>query len=387
MNIPYEELFDSSVTPNQDKWTQNALAGLPTCKGVLLFIDASGNPIQLLQAANLRKTAQARQLHDETGPAVRKKTDVSDLTAVIYYLCCYNNFLSHAAYTQLAHTIFGKDSVNWIQLPKVSLAAIDTDAFLPFFYLSETPFAKNTCKQFGLFPSRKAAAEFCDILNTVFVLCRNPILLKTGKESSCPYLQMRTCPGPCLHTELRSGYNSIVKQATEATSGAIENARQQLLRQMQQHSERMNFERAQDSKRKLGLLDKLTRSDFQWVLDLNEFCLLHIDIGPKEKEQKTPRKIRQLMWFKITPQEICRLGNFSPESEKDVKNFIETNWTNPPTLLNIKNRKELLSLISLQLFRSNRSGIWIDCTQGIWLEKIFSELNRCFDLKINPNSK
>jgi hypothetical protein len=198
---------------------------------------------------------------------------------------------------------------------------------------------------------------------------------------------MKTCPGPCLNTELRSDYNSSVKQAVEAASGVIENARQQFLRQMQQHAEKMNFERAQDCKRKLGFLEKLTRSDFQWVHDLNEFCVLHVDVGPKEKQEGSNKKRNQFMWFKITPREICHLGNFSPESEKDAKNFIETNWTHPHPPLDIKNRKELLSLISLQLFRSNRSGIWIDCTRGIWLEKIFSELNRCFDLRIIPDSK
>ena len=367
-----EELFDSSVTLTQHKWTQDALADVPTCKGVLLFIDAAGKPIQLLQAANCRRTAQAKLLHEDADPVTRKP-DVSDLTTVIYCTCCYNNFLSQVTYTRLARAVFGKDAAHWIQLPKISLAAMDKNAFLPYFHVTDTANKHPGQQCFGLFPSRKAATDFCDILNTVFVLCRNPALLKTGQEPSCPYLQMQTCPGPCLDENLRAGYAEAVKQATQTAAGNIEIPKQQFRQQMQQASKRMEFEQAQRFKKKLDLLNKLTRRDFQHVHPLEDLCFLHIDIGPKVGLKGQKQKTQQLMWFKVTAQGAFHLGDFVPDTESSISEFLETSWTkNPP--LSLTERRELLSVLYLQLFRSQRPGIWVDCTLGIRLEKIISEL-------------
>ena len=52
MRADYEELFDSSITLEQNEWTQDALLEVPTSKGVLLFVDTENNPIQLLQAGS-----------------------------------------------------------------------------------------------------------------------------------------------------------------------------------------------------------------------------------------------------------------------------------------------------------------------------------------------
>lgn len=380
---PYEELFDSSITPEHEKWTKDTLAGLPTCKGVLLFTDASARPIQLLQAANCRRTAQAKLLRDEADATPRKKADVSELTSAIYFSCCHNNFLSQLTYTQLAHAVFDKDADAWIQLPKIVCAAIDLDDFLPYFYVTDSTASRRGQKRFGLFPTRKAANEFCDILNTVFTLCRNPALLQTGRETSCPYLQMQTCPGPCLYENLREGYAAAVNQAIKTAADNIEITQQEFQQQMQQASKQMEFEQAQRCKKKLDLLNKLTRRDFQQVHSLEDLCFLHIDNGPKVSIEGKKRKIQQLMWFKITTEKISHLGNCTPENEDDIKQFIESNWTAEQNSLPPKSTAEHLAILSLHLFRSNRPGIWIDCTHGLWLEQIISELNRCFNLKVN----
>ena len=73
MTPPYEELFDSSVAPEQHNWTPDALADIPTCKGVLLFSDSDDQPIQLMQTANLRRTARAKIFQQDE--SISKKTD------------------------------------------------------------------------------------------------------------------------------------------------------------------------------------------------------------------------------------------------------------------------------------------------------------------------
>lgn len=375
MSILFEEFFDSSIPCLQYQWTKDTLSDLPTCRGVLLFTNACGKPIQLLQAAGLRRTAQAKLLRETSEPASRK-ADVSDVTTAIYYTCCYNSYLSQITYTHLAHAIFANQAGNWIQLPNVSLAAIDPDSFLPFYYVSDANAEQKMQTRFGLFPTRKAALEFCEILNTVFTLCHNSRLLKSGKEQSCTYLQMQTCPGPCLNADLRQSYADAVKLSLQVTFGNVELVEQQFRQQMHQASEQMAFEQAQQCKKKLDLLKKLARPDFGHVHPLENLCFLHIDTGPKVKIEGSNRKIQQLMWFKITAEQSYHLGNCTPETEDEIKCFLETNWSKDDAPLPVQSPAEHLRILSLYLFRSNRPGIWIDCTNGIWLDKITFALNQ-----------
>jgi hypothetical protein len=144
----------------------------------------------------------------------------------------------------------------------------------------------------------------------------------------------------------------------------------------------MQFEHAQQCKKKLELLNKLTRRDFQYVHPLEDLCFLHIDIGPKANIAGQKRKIQQLMWFKVTSQGAFHLGDFVPDTENGISEFLETSWTNNPTPLPLTDNREGLSVLSLQLFKNNPSGIWIDCTKGIRLEKIISELKRQWNLDV-----
>jgi hypothetical protein len=138
----------------------------------------------------------------------------------------------------------------------------------------------------------------------------------------------------------------------------------------------MDFEQAQRCKKKLELLNRLARPEFRHVHPLENLCFLNIDTGPKEKPEGAKRKIQQLMWFKITAEQSYHLGNCTPETDEDFKHFLETNWSRDNAPLPVQSVAEHLRILSLHVFRSNRPGIWIDCTNGIWLDKITSAFNQ-----------
>lgn len=373
MSEAFEDHFDSSIALKDNKWTQDALLEIPTSKGVLFFVDSENKPIQILQAGNLRRLSRARLIRDDSSS---RKTDVSSLTRRIYWHCCHNEFLTQLMYTQLAHLIFQTNDADWIQLPKVSLAAIDTSTFLPFFYVADKPSGKCALKQFGLFTSRKAVSQFCEILNKTFGLCRNPALLRTGRETSCSYLQMNTCPGPCLNNTFADSYAEAVSLAIQTAGGNMEPVRHNFELQMRQASEQMDFETAQYYKRNLDAVDKLSHPDFEFVHPLNDLCFVHIDLGAKIKIEGQKKKQQRMMWFKITSKCVWHLGDFVPETEGSIAELLECNWTKDENKLSLKNSTELLPLISLQLFRSKRSGVWIDCSTGIWLDKIAAAIHQ-----------
>ncbi len=361
----YKELFQASLYIDSDEWTTNTLSGLPTCKGVLLFCDTHGRPIQMMQASNLRRTARAKLLADPASAAPRK-ADISSLTSELLYTACTTDFILQLTYLQAAHAVFGSSAGEWIQLPKLSLAVIETDSQLPFFYVSDNPDFHAQRRVFGLFGTRKAAAQFVDILNTVFTLCRNPALLQSGKEASCPYLQMQTCPGPCLDDRLHVPYFESVAAALSFASGSDADIADGLLHQMNRAAKAMRFEEAAAFKKKHEKLVKLsTGTEFRFVHPLESLCLLHIDTAGKHTCAASKKKQTRYNAWKITATNIFESGFFVPRSNEQIASFLKAVWNQGHPLPLTRPLREHLSVVSYFLFRSKNTGLWLDCTDAI----------------------
>jgi len=381
-----KELFENSLCIESNKWTKDTLSGLPACKGVLLFINAAGQPIQLLQAANLRRTAMAKLITSDEPASINRKTNISELSSKVCYITCSNNFQTQLSYIHLAHAVFEKTAGDWILLPRPSFMSIDTDRPLPYFYVSDTPQKSEARNAFGLFPNRKAAASFCEILNTVFGLCRNSSFLNTGREVSCPYLQMKTCLGPCIDIALREKYIDSVRQACDTAAGKIQPTIENLRERMSVASQSMQFEKAAVFKKKIDTLQKLTSLDFCWVHNLDDLCILHIDLGQNRKIAGKNKKRRLYKAYKITAKNIYELGVFVPKSTEQIISFLNHTWNRGQPLPYTLKPKEHLATLSLFLFRSARSGIWLDCTETIPKEVLIKQLQKAFDIKFHDKS-
>ena len=379
-----EELFEASLCIESDEWTKDTLSGLPAGKGVLFFTNAENQPVQLLQTANLRRTAQAKLAHDES-PSPNRKVDISELTVKIFYTRCYNNFELQLTYLRLAHAIFQKAARDWIQLPTISLATIDTDADLPFFFVSVNPKQRENQHAFGLFPTRKAAGEFVRILNTVFCLCRNPSLLNTGREASCPYFQMQTCPGPCIRETERPAYRGRVEDALAAANGHIDTALENRKAQMQDAAASMQFEQAKSLKEQIHALQKLKHPDYRWTKNLSTLCILHIDKSSKIESNGKKRKQQQYIAYKISCDHVVKVGRFIPDTADHLNGFFENHWHNTTPIQSTVDVGEHLGALSLLLFKNNPQGLWIDCSEGLMdIDTLFDELARNFSIK-SPN--
>lgn len=360
-----EELFEASLCSDGTTWTKDTLSGLPACKGVLLFTDGAGHPIQLIQAASLRRTAQAKLLEGEPSDSPTRKTDISDLTAGIYYTCCYNNFQSHITYTRLAHAIFRDKSSDWLQLPKPVFAAIDTETALPYFRISTNPKPDKKRHVFGLFPNRKSAGVFCDSLNTVFSLCRNRSLLGSGNESSCPYLQMGSCPGPCVGTLSMTTYHGFVEEAINAANGNLDDLLAERTARMQAAAAAMNYERAKLLKDQIDALSKLKGRDFDWTENMEHFSVLHIDTAGKIKVEGQRKHVQYYTAWKASAENMICLGDFDLRQPEAVESLFDMYQKTKTPVFYANSQYEHLSTLSLFLFRSHRQGLWLNVTKGL----------------------
>ncbi|RKY06178.1 MAG: hypothetical protein DRP66_09360, partial [Planctomycetota bacterium] len=96
-----QDLFDGCLEIDPTQQTAEALSHadkpLPTCKGVVLFADASDRSVCFLIAANIRRIAR-RRLFPPEDSGLSKRADISPLVRRIYYQCCYNDFASTLKY-------------------------------------------------------------------------------------------------------------------------------------------------------------------------------------------------------------------------------------------------------------------------------------------------
>lgn len=362
-----EELFQNSLCIDSHEWTKNTLSGIAASKGVLLFTNAEGRPIQLLQAASLRRTAQAKLLGHgvEESTAPSRRTDISELTARIYWTCCYNNFDSQMTYIRLAHEVFQENANDWIQLPRPAFSVIEMNATLPYFYVSSNPKTSDTRNAFGLFARRKTAGQFCETLNTVFGLCRNPALVGTGNETSCPYLQMQTCPGPCVGKLKMETYHQFVADALAVANGDIDTALAEKTGQMKTAAQSMHYERAKRLKDQIGALENLKSPAFRWTTHLEKLAVLHIDRANKIKVKGQRKHVQQYAAWKVTAKDVYALGQCSTDDQKAFNTFLKDNWNTDTCTPYAANQSEHLGALALFLFRNNRQGFWEDCSNGL----------------------
>jgi excinuclease UvrABC nuclease subunit len=233
MNAEWESLFDGSLTLTATQTESNTLAELPARRGVLLFTDSNRHPIQLLQTANLRGLSRSR-LAEVPPETPHRKANLGAITQKVFYACCDNDLQRHLLYQRLTHAVFGKQWKKWIALPRRDYAAIERGRRFPFFQLTNAVEPTQSTELFGPFPNRRAAAQFCESLNTAFELCRNPALLDSGTPQSCPYRQMQSCHGLCCQEHGQAEYTALVEKALRCAEGNIAEAVDDLERQMKE---------------------------------------------------------------------------------------------------------------------------------------------------------
>lgn len=355
----FESCFDIDLSPNTDSDIAQALklAPLPGCKGTLLFADQNNQPIQLLICANIRKTATARLFPEEE--TASKRADLRSIVRKIYYTRCFNDLRNSLVHYHTLKELFPGDFKKILKLARQTFVKIDTGSAWPGFQTTENPIASGTEKVFGPFPTRKAANDFIQILQTAFNLCQMPNLISNPeKAKSCTYLQMGNCPAPCVGNITKQQYLQQINNASDAAAGNLDQQIKKLNDNMLTASEKMQFEAAQHIKKQIDKLQQLSKNTYKWTSDLTRLRILHIDRSAKLPTGK--RKKQQLYTaFLITLNSITELGDYSIDALDCIPEILSKETTHTA---NNKNIKDTLAIICYNLFRSNPQGIWLNCS-------------------------
>lgn len=107
---------------------------------------------------------------------------------------------------------------------------------------------------FGPFPSSRTVRETLKKLRRIFPWCTNPY----GKRP-CFYYHLGQCPGPCAGKVGQKEYNKIIDRFRKFMEGKKTELVESLTREMQEYSEKQQFESAQAAKRIITGLEYLTQ--------------------------------------------------------------------------------------------------------------------------------
>ena len=362
----WQELFEGCLQVNPTEQTADVLvtppSAVPTCKGVVLFCDADDKPVQLLIAANIRRLAKNRLFPPEP-ERVGKRADIRRIVRRIYYLCCYNDFRSMLRHLEIARTIYPDSWRKSVALPKPWFVKINPMEAWPNFSATNKAVVNTDVRYFGPFPTRKSADKFIAALRSAFGLCQRPDLVDSRqKAATCPYLQMKTCPAPCVGRTGRSETASQIANAVSAASGEgrrhIETAR----RQMMHLAEDRQFEQADMAKKRLESLEVLLKDDYRWTTDLSKLAILHIDRAAKIAPAEGKRKVQSYAGFLITADRIVELDDFTLDDiEKFYASFTDS-LKEPVESSAGGPMAEGLGLAAYFLYRRNTPGLWINAS-------------------------
>ncbi len=382
------ELFEGCLRINPARQRLEMLLEpepLPAKKGVLLFADKDDRPIQLLIAANIRRTAAAK-LFPQDPAAVKKHANIASITRKIYYLCCYNDFKCLLKHYQIAKTLYPDSYTKIITFPRQSYVKITPGAKWPFFSLTDKPSISKTENFFGPFPTRRSAGQFIHILQNVFGLCQRPGLLESGKDtSSCTYLQMNSCPAPCIGKTSRSEYLNWIEDAVAAAKGNLRRQKEKMLGQMKKLAEQREFEQADIVKKSIRQLEKLNKETYRWTTEITKLSVLHIDRSAKIKIQGKRKKEQTFSAFVIRSGYIFELADFTLDNaDAFYKSFMQC-LTEPAFGLSGEQLSDQLSFLGFSLYRSKPAGVWINCSFGLEVpacEEIHNTICRRFCIQI-----
>lgn len=359
MRCDRQRLFEECVELPAGKDPAKSLAGLPRCKGVVLFADRADRPVQLLITANLRRLARTRMEGSEQTKT--KKADLRRVTRKIWYRCCWSDFAAALAHYLIAKNLFPNRYRELVKPAKLWFVRTRTDIKLPVFEVTSTAFGRNAAERIGPFGSRKSASVFVEALEAGFGLCRRP-KLANGADSaaSCPYLQMELCPAPCLGRISRQHYIQQFSDAEAAAGAGIKRLTATLQERMRALAALTKFEQADAIKRKLAQLRRRSY-DLEWVCRTDELAVLHIDRSRKVKIPGKRRTRQTLASFLVRAGYIYELGEFDLQNVGELRGKLRARLAPASRDLPPEQRSEQLALAGLFLFRRKRPGLWLDC--------------------------
>jgi len=253
-----EELFHVKQTKMMtvDKHIKEILDRIPEKPGVYQYFNEEGVIIYVGKAKNLKRRVHSyfNKKHEDspkTRILVRKIRDIryTVVESETDALLLENNLIKQY---KPRYNILLKDDKTY---PSI---CIKKESFPRVFMTRKT--VRDGSEYFGPYSSVPMVYTLLDLIKKIYPLRRCSLamdenMIKEKKYNVCLYYHLHQCQGPCIGEQSKEAYEKDIAQIREILKGNLKSIESELREKIRAHADKLEFEKAQEYKVKLELIE------------------------------------------------------------------------------------------------------------------------------------
>lgn len=297
---------------------RDILSGLPEQPGVYQYFDKNGQLLYVGKAKNLKKRIMSyfnkeheslklswmvRQIHDIKYIIVETEIDA---------LLLENNLIKSQ---QPKYNIRLKDDKTypWIVITK--------ELFPRVFWTRRRIF--KDAEYFGPYPNPKTAFHVLELIQRTFpirscTLDLKPEKIAAGKFRPCLDYHIGKCKAPCAGLQSAAEYQQTIRQIREIIKGKLSEIIRNLKKQKEAHAERLEFEKAQEIKEKIEVLENYQSKSTIVHPSLTDLDVFHI----LSEEKRAFVNYYQIKEGRIIYAFISEVEKKQNESDAEILDYV-----------------------------------------------------------------
>ena len=241
------------LTESIIKFNKDSISRLPVDPGVYRFYDSAKNLLYVGKAKNIKSRVKSYIMNAE------------NTNERIKYMIRLINFIELNIVDNETDALLLENNFIKTLKPKFNILLRDDKSY-PWIALSESKFPrifvyrgnkKKSLKLFGPYPNAKSVKENIRLFQNIFKIrtCTDSIF--KSRVRPCLLYQIKKCSAPCVKKISQSNYEIDIKNVTKFLSGQTKEVISSLTNDMQEFSNSLEFENAEQKKKQIIILESL----------------------------------------------------------------------------------------------------------------------------------
>lgn len=256
------------------KHLQAILERVPENPGIYQYFDKKGTVIYVGKAKNLKRRVHSyfNKNHDDSPKTRILVSKIADIKYTVVEsemdaLLLENNLIKKY---KPRYNILLKDDKTY---PSI---CVKREAFPRIFMTRKI--VKDSSEYFGPYSSVPMVYTLLDLIKKLYPIrtCAHSLdkkSIENGNYQLCLYYHLKKCKAPCMGYQSEEEYDENIKQVKQILNGNLKQVEALLVEEMQEAAEKLAFEKAQECKDKLDLLENYRSKSY--IANTN---LSHLDV-------------------------------------------------------------------------------------------------------------
>lgn len=233
---------------------QAVIASIPHAPGVYQYLDESGKVIYVGKAKDLRKRVGSYFVKEQTGKVRVLVKRIRDIRVIVVSTESEALLLENTLIKELQprYNILLKDDKTypWICIKKEAFSRV---------FSTRSRLADGS-EYFGPYASGRMMKTLLELIKQLYTI-RNCSLnlseqaIRKGNYKVCLEYHIGNCKGPCEGFQNQQDYDVMIGEIRQIIKGNIQGVLREMKGRMMQYAELMEFEKAQQIKEKLAILE------------------------------------------------------------------------------------------------------------------------------------